>query len=121
MPAEADIEILRAFEPVLRYTHGEKFFPMSVEPYVRSSSLWLRVPAGTDEEVVPEGELTLEQLEELRDAPFGSVFYLLFVQPLDLTGSAAALAGERPPWTLVDARWTCNTKPTSRPTTTAPR
>jgi hypothetical protein len=95
VPPEADIEILRAFEPVVRYTHGEKFFPMSVGSYVRASSLWLHVPGGTDEEVVPEGELTLERLEELRDAPFGSVFYLRFVQQLDITGSAAALAGER--------------------------
>ena len=39
----------------MHYTHGEKFFPMDVEPYVRASSLWLHVPEGTDEEVVPEG------------------------------------------------------------------
>jgi hypothetical protein len=95
VPAETDLEILRAFEPVVRYTHGEKFFPMDVEPYVRTSSLWLHVPGGKDEEVVHEGDLRLERLEELRDAPFGSVFYLRFIQPLDLTGSAAALAGKR--------------------------
>ena len=50
---QPDVDILRAFEPVVRYTHGEKFFPMDVEPYVRASSLWLHVPEGTDEEVVP--------------------------------------------------------------------
>jgi hypothetical protein len=93
--AERDLEILRAFEPVVRYTKGEKFFPMAVEPYVEASSLWLHVPDGTDREVVPEGELTLSRLVELRDAPFGSLFYLRFVQPLDLSESAAALAGER--------------------------
>jgi hypothetical protein len=93
--AEGDLEILRAFEPVVRYTHGEKFFPMDVEPYVRESSLWLHVPEGTDREVVPAGGVTLEQLVEPREAPFGSLFYLRFVQPLDLGGSAAALAGER--------------------------
>ena len=68
---------------------------MDVEPYVEASSLWLHVPDGTDQEVVPEGELTLDRLVELRDAPFGSLFYLRFVQPLDLGESAAALAGER--------------------------
>jgi hypothetical protein len=93
--AAADVDILRAFEPVVRYTHGEKFFPMDVEPYVRASSLWLHVPDGTDEEVVPEGELTLDRLVERREAPFGSLFYLRFVHPLDLTESASALAGER--------------------------
>lgn len=97
MPATADrdLELLRAFEPVVRYTKGEKFFPMDVEPYVEASSLWLHVRDGTDREVVPEGRLTLERLVELRDAPFGSIFYLRFVQPLDLSESAAALAGER--------------------------
>ena len=68
---------------------------MDVEPYVEASSLWLHVPDGTDREVVPEGELTLDRLVELRDAPFGSIFYLRFIQPLDLSESAAALAGER--------------------------
>jgi hypothetical protein len=94
MAAETDLEILRAFEPVVRYTHGEKFFPMDVEPYVRTSSLWLHVPDGTDREVIPAGQLTLEKLVEPREAPFGSLFYLRFVQPLDLGASAAALAGE---------------------------
>ena len=79
----------------MHYTHGEKFFPMDVEPYVRASSLWLHVPEGTDEEVVPEGQLTLDRLVERREAPFGSLFYLRFVHPLDLTESASALAGER--------------------------
>jgi hypothetical protein len=90
-----DLETLRAFEPVVRYTRGEKFFPMDVEPYVEASSLWLHVVDGSDREVVPEGELTLARLVELRDAPFGSLFYLRFVQPLDLGESAAALAAER--------------------------
>jgi hypothetical protein len=97
MPAttDPDLELLRAFEPIVRYTKGEKFFPMHVEPYVEASSLWLHVPDAIDQEVVPEGELTLDRLVELRDAPFGSLFYLRFVQPLDLGESAAALAGER--------------------------
>jgi hypothetical protein len=93
--AERDLEILRAFEPVVRYTKGEKFFPMDVGPYVEACSLWLHVPDGTDLEVVPEGELNLERLVELRDASFGSIFYLRFVQPLDLSESATVLAGKR--------------------------
>jgi hypothetical protein len=91
----ADAEVLRAFEPIVRYTQGEKFFPMDVERYVRASSLWLYVPDGPDEEVVAEGALTLEALVQRRDAPFGSIFYLRFTQPLDLQDSALALAGER--------------------------
>ena len=55
----SDVEILRAFEPIVRYTQGEKFFPMDVERYLRASSLWLYVPDGLDEEVIPEGALTI--------------------------------------------------------------
>src|SRR5436190_15830199 len=84
----SDVEILRAFEPIARYTQGEKFFPMDVERYLRAASLWLYIPDGSDEEVVAEGDLTMERLVQQRDAPFGSVFYLRFVQPLDLHESA---------------------------------
>lgn len=91
----ADAQILRAFEPIVRYTRGEKFFPMDVEPYVRASSLWLYVRDGADQEVVVEGELTMERLVQQREASFGSLFYLRFVHPLDLQESAQALVGER--------------------------
>jgi hypothetical protein len=90
-----DVEILRAFEPIVRYTQGEKFFPMDVEPYLRASSLWLYVPNDSDEQLVAEGDLTMERLVQPRDAPFGSLFYLRFIQPLDLQESARALVGER--------------------------
>jgi hypothetical protein len=54
--------LLRRFEPVIRFTKGEWFYPTDVEPYVRSCSLWVQHP---DEEavcVVPQGKLTLETL-----------------------------------------------------------
>jgi hypothetical protein len=87
-----DPELLRAFEPVVRFTGGEQFFPMDVEPYVRACSLWLYHPDDHDEQVVPEGELTMDRLIEPRTAPFGSVFYLRFVHPLSIEESARALA-----------------------------
>ena len=93
--SSADIEILRAFEPIVRYTKGERFYPMDVEPYVRASSLWVLAPDGVEQELVAEGELTLDRLVEPRDAPFGSIFYLRFVHPLDLQESARAIAAAR--------------------------
>src|SRR3712207_9481310 len=87
-----DLELLRRFEPVVRFTGGEQFFPMDVEPYVRACSLWLYHPDDHDEQVVPEGELTIDKLIEPRAAPFGSVFYLRFVHPLSIEESARALA-----------------------------
>jgi hypothetical protein len=87
-----DLELLRAFEPVVRFTSGEQFFPMDVERYLRVCSLWLYHPDDHDEQVVPEGELSMEKLVEPRAAPFGSVFYVRFVHPLGLNESARALA-----------------------------
>ena len=89
----ADLELLRAFEPVVRFTAGEQFFPMDVERYVRACGLWLYHPDDYDEQVVAEGELTMETLTEPRAARFGSVFYLRFVRPLSIEESARAVAG----------------------------
>lgn len=54
----ADLGLLRRYEPILRYTHGELFLPIAVDDYVARCSLWdeRNVP------LVPEGELTLESL-----------------------------------------------------------
>ena len=38
------LTLARRFEPVLRYTQGELFFPMAVERYVEASALFRRVP-----------------------------------------------------------------------------
>ena len=49
MPASAsDLELLQRYEPVLRYTKGEQFFPTDVERYVRACSLWAHHPSGRD-------------------------------------------------------------------------
>ena len=38
---EGATALLRRFEPVIRSTTGDKFYPMDVEPYVRACSLWV--------------------------------------------------------------------------------
>jgi hypothetical protein len=113
IPANSsDVEILRAFEPIVQYTKGEKFYPMAVEPYLRESSLWLYVPDGADEEVIAEGDLTLDGLVEAREAAFGSLFYLRFVYPLDLhrarkpsRGRVRSHGGSRTSSTPASADW----------------
>ena len=42
------LSLVRRFEPVVRYTAGELFFPMSVEAYVARSALW-ETPPGSGE------------------------------------------------------------------------
>jgi hypothetical protein len=89
--AEADSALLRRFEPVVRYTRGERFFPVGVERYVRESSLWMQPPGQEPVLLVPEGELTVEKLAEPRPADFGTVYFLKFIEPLNI-GELAAYA-----------------------------
>jgi hypothetical protein len=53
-----DLDLLRTYEPILRYTDGEMFFPCAVDGYVRRCSLWKR---GKDE---PTGSRTAVQIAE---------------------------------------------------------
>jgi hypothetical protein len=78
------LELLRRFEPVIRFTRGEKFFPMDVESYIRSCSLWVKHHGEEAMCLIPQGELTLERLAEPRSDGFNSVYYLRFIEPLDL-------------------------------------
>lgn len=80
---DGDLGLLRAYEPVVRYTKGELFFPTAVGGYVAQCSLWAGSPAGDPALIVPAGELTLERLSEEgvthRDRP---LFLRLVEKPL---------------------------------------
>ena len=95
MPASSpDMELLQAYEPVIRYTRGEQFFPTDVERYIRACSLWAHYPNGRDQLLVQQDFLNIRELVEPRPAPFGTVFYLRFIEPLSLSDSAEALANQ---------------------------
>lgn len=79
-----DFKILRAFEPILHFTQGERFFPLDIERYLAECSLWLYRKEGTPELVVKEGELTVENLIKPRQGSTGSIYYLKFIEPPDL-------------------------------------
>src|SRR5215213_374705 len=73
--------LLRRFEPLMHFTRGERFYPMDVEPYVRSCSLWVQ---HADEEavcLVPRGELTSEDLAQQPQDEFGATHFLRFTDP----------------------------------------
>ena len=62
----ADLALLRRFEPIVRYTQGELFFPTGVEGYLAECDLF--VGGATERErrlLVPQGELTTERLDQL--------------------------------------------------------
>jgi len=81
--SKADEALLRRFEPVARYTKGDRFFPMDAERYVQACSLWVQRPGDDAVCLVPHGKLTLEQLAEPRHDAFGAVRYLRFTDPQD--------------------------------------
>ncbi|MEO7132046.1 MAG: hypothetical protein ABIZ07_11785, partial [Dermatophilaceae bacterium] len=63
-PSTSHLALLRHYEPVIRYVHGELFYPMSVEDYLAES----RLVAGSGEhlEVLAErGTLTPDRLARL--------------------------------------------------------
>lgn len=76
----SDLELLRRYEPIVRYTRGEMFFPAAVDEYVRACSLWMRDASNQTHLIVPKGELDVDKLGALKDAPPGSRLYLQFVE-----------------------------------------
>jgi len=81
--AEAAAALLRRFEPVIRSTKGDKFYPMDVEPYVRACSLWVQRPGEEAVRVVPSGKLSLEGLAQQPLDEAGAVHFLKFTDPQD--------------------------------------
>jgi len=88
----SNLELLRRYEPVIRFTKGEQFYPTDVDRYVEESSLWAHYPDGRDELLVKQDDLTLESLVEQRTAAFGTVHYMRFIENLSLAESAQVLA-----------------------------
>jgi hypothetical protein len=81
--------LLRRFEPILRHTQGEHFFPMDAEAYIRACSLWLYRRHEGPRQIVAASELTPELLAEAYDDVPGDTRYLQFTEPLKATEMAA--------------------------------
>jgi hypothetical protein len=75
-----DLDLLRQFEPILRFTEGELFFPCAVEGYVRRASLLLRTRDRDAPPIVPSGDLDLDGLVRESDADPERALCLRLVQ-----------------------------------------
>lgn len=89
-----DRELLRRFEPVLRFTRGERFFPMDVEPYVQTCALWVDRPGEEARRAAVKGKLTLDSLAQQPADEFGAVHYLVMTDSGQEEGSPHSLR----PW-----------------------
>jgi hypothetical protein len=81
--AEAASALLRRFEPVIRSTKGDKFYPMDVEPYVRACSLWVQRPGEEAVCAMPSGKLSLDRISQQPLDESGAVHFLKFTDPQD--------------------------------------
>lgn len=97
MDQRRDLALLRRFEPIIRYTRGEEFFPIDVARYVEACSLWVKRPyLGEPTCLTPQAKLTLDVLGQPRFDEFSSVFFMKFAEPL----TAAELASYKLPTIL---------------------
>ncbi|WP_229075003.1 hypothetical protein [Actinoplanes sp. DH11] len=62
MGTEDDLRLLRAYEPVAKFTEGEYFYPVSVDRYVRQASFWRVEPGASPIRAAAPGELRIETL-----------------------------------------------------------
>lgn len=89
VPTDLELALLRRFEPVLRFTRGEQFYPIDAERYVQRSSLWYQ-QAGEDAVCLSDGNsLTLEALGQVDLEQHDAIYFLKFIDPLDSTELAA--------------------------------
>jgi hypothetical protein len=77
---DAELALLRAYEPVVRYTKGELFLPTAVGPYVEQCSLWSGLRGNDATMLVPARELTIERLSQEGLAFQDRPLYLRFVE-----------------------------------------
>lgn len=84
MNTDSDRALLRRFEPIVRYTKGEPFFPMEIECYLKACSFWVQRPNEEPECLIHEGDVTIDKLIQPREDPFGSVYFLKFIEALNI-------------------------------------
>jgi hypothetical protein len=79
IPPLTDLELLRAFEPIVRYNRGELFYPTAVEGYLAECDLLVGTSEKDRRVLVPRGGLTTASLAT-HIAPPGESLYLRLVQ-----------------------------------------
>ncbi len=101
-----DYDLLCRYEPVLRFTRGEIYFPTDIERYVQACSLWVSHADGHEERLLAEGEVNLRNLAEQRHLEPGVVQYLKFVDDLSLSDiTRQVIKGQRLAARALDRGW----------------
>lgn len=97
-PDRGDLELLRAFEPVVRFTKGEFFYPVSASRYVERAALWGDDREGESHCCFDVGQLTPQALTEHAVGRQGHGHALSAVDTETQTRASARIPPkERPP------------------------
>lgn len=78
----ADLELLRAYEPIVRYNRGELFLPAGVEGYLAECDLLVGTSERDRRVLVPQGSLTTAALAAATTPPGESLYLRLVQRPL---------------------------------------
>jgi hypothetical protein len=95
--ADADLTLLRAYEPVVRFTKGEYFYPVSVHNYAENAALWTELPDG--EAVIEAGPETFDSsiLARMEEGIRGQQTSLSGIMTGQESGKARIPLKDRPP------------------------
>lgn len=74
---DSDLDLLRRFEPIVRFNEGEYFLPASVESFVQRAELWERTGPSSTRMVAPAGALDLDTLVDRTDGHVAQHFLRL--------------------------------------------
>jgi hypothetical protein len=80
---QSDLELLRAFEPIVRYNRGELFYPAAVERYLAECDLLVGTSEKDRRLLAPQGSLTPASLATHVAPPGESLYLRLVQQPLN--------------------------------------
>lgn len=78
----ADLALLRAYEPIVRYNRGELFFPTAVEGYLAECDLLVGTTEDDARVLLPQGTVTAEALARYTPPPGESLYLRLVQKPL---------------------------------------
>jgi hypothetical protein len=92
-----DLALLRAYEPVVRFTKGEYFYPVSVHNYVAKAALWTEMADGESVIEAAAGTLDSSLIGPIDEAIPGHTSSLSGIMTGTSSGEARIPLKDRPP------------------------
>ena len=111
--AAADLALLRAFEPIVRYNRGELFYPTAVEGYLAECDLLVGTSEDDARVLLPQGEVTAAALARHTPPPGESLYLRLVQKPLG--GVELARWRLRPDRVALQRAWPAGARRAVRP------